>query len=212
MKKSKEELKTYFETGDKPTQQQYADLIDSYIDSKQPKGKPNRSFSIDENGDISVVPQLTNNELFSNFYEEISFTPRFYATQDDEYTVGTQTGKAIRMGNLVHFFIKMRKIKDPANINSSTGNNGAYITGLPFPNNNEGALYSNISTLNYFVATSIEEGVDIKNLSFTIANDNLLFVDITTSQRVTDIKFDGGPFSSDLSISGTYITNVYGTT
>ncbi len=95
MKKSKEELKTYFETGDKPTQQQYTDLIDSYIDSKQPKGKPNRSFRIDENGDISIVPQLANNELFSNFYEEISFTPRFYATQDDEYIVDTQTGKAI---------------------------------------------------------------------------------------------------------------------
>ena len=38
MKQNKETLKQFFETGDKPTQQQYADLIDSYIDAKQPEG------------------------------------------------------------------------------------------------------------------------------------------------------------------------------
>lgn len=58
MKQSKQTLKTYFETGDKPTQQQYADLIDSYIDSKQPTGAANRRFVINADGNVSVAPEL----------------------------------------------------------------------------------------------------------------------------------------------------------
>ena len=42
MKQNKETLKKHFETGDKPTQQQYSDLIDSYVDSKQPEGEANQ--------------------------------------------------------------------------------------------------------------------------------------------------------------------------
>ncbi|RSC95043.1 hypothetical protein [Tenacibaculum singaporense] len=57
MKQNKETLKQFFETGDKPTQQQYADLIDSYIDAKQPEGKANRRFVIDETGEISVASE-----------------------------------------------------------------------------------------------------------------------------------------------------------
>ncbi|KAB1160348.1 hypothetical protein F7018_00280 [Tenacibaculum aiptasiae] len=57
MKQNKETLKKYFETGDKPTQQQYAELIDSYIDSKQPEGEANRRFVIDETGEVSVAPE-----------------------------------------------------------------------------------------------------------------------------------------------------------
>ncbi|WP_299713090.1 hypothetical protein [uncultured Tenacibaculum sp.] len=73
MKKTKEELKSYFETGDKPTQEQYADLIDSYIDAKQPVGEANREFKIDENGEVTIVSEkvipeytlsnITNNKL-----------------------------------------------------------------------------------------------------------------------------------------------------
>ena len=71
MKKSKEELKTYFETGDKPTQQNYADLIDSFVDAKQPVGEANRSFVIDANGDVSVavnqpVPEYTLSDIVNN--------------------------------------------------------------------------------------------------------------------------------------------------
>ncbi|WP_299105563.1 hypothetical protein [uncultured Tenacibaculum sp.] len=58
MKQNKEILKQFFETGDKPTQQQYADLIDSYIDAKQPQGEANRRFVIDEAGEVSVATQL----------------------------------------------------------------------------------------------------------------------------------------------------------
>ncbi|CAL2102323.1 conserved protein of unknown function [Tenacibaculum sp. 190130A14a] len=57
MKKSKEELKQFFETGDKPSQEQYADLIDSYIDAKQPQGEANRRFVIDETGEVSVTSE-----------------------------------------------------------------------------------------------------------------------------------------------------------
>ncbi|SNR17722.1 hypothetical protein [Tenacibaculum jejuense] len=60
MKKSKEELKSYFEKGDKPTQAQYADLIDSFIDEKQPLGEANRTFNINENGEINLVSQQSN--------------------------------------------------------------------------------------------------------------------------------------------------------
>ncbi len=71
MKKNKEELKTYFETGDKPTQEQYADLIDSFIDAKQPVGEANRSFSVDENGEVSIVsekviPEYTLSDITNN--------------------------------------------------------------------------------------------------------------------------------------------------
>ena len=57
MKQNKETLKQFFETGDKPTQQQYADLIDSYIDSKQEAGEANRRFVIDETGEVSVASE-----------------------------------------------------------------------------------------------------------------------------------------------------------
>ncbi|WP_299713084.1 hypothetical protein [uncultured Tenacibaculum sp.] len=209
MKKTKEELKTYFETGDKPTQEQYADLIDSYIDTKQPAGEANRSFSVDENGEVSLVSANSGGGLPAGFYEEVDFTPKFYATSQDEYTAGSAVGKAVRMGNIVHFNIKLRQISDPSNINSGTGNSGAYITGLPFPNDVAGVMYTNNTTVNYFAATSVETGVDPKNLQVIYSGNLLLIVDAVTTQRVTDISFDGGTFASDLGISGSYITNVY---
>ncbi len=58
MNRDKKTIKTYFETGDVPTQQQYEDLIDSYIDSKQLPGEPNRRFVIDENGYVRVLSEI----------------------------------------------------------------------------------------------------------------------------------------------------------
>ncbi|WP_281979507.1 hypothetical protein [Tenacibaculum mesophilum] len=57
MKQNKETLKQFFETGDKPTQEQYSDLIDSYIDAKQPEGEANRRFVIDETGEVSIASE-----------------------------------------------------------------------------------------------------------------------------------------------------------
>lgn len=71
MKQSKETLKEYFETGDKPTQEQYSDLIDSYIDNKQEAGDANRRFVIDETGDVNItselkIPEYTLSEIENN--------------------------------------------------------------------------------------------------------------------------------------------------
>ena len=57
MKQNKETLKAYFETGDKPTQQQYTDLIDSYVDNKQPIGEANRRFVIDAQGEVNLASE-----------------------------------------------------------------------------------------------------------------------------------------------------------
>ncbi|KAB1160351.1 hypothetical protein F7018_00295 [Tenacibaculum aiptasiae] len=67
MKQNKETLKKYFETGDKPTQQQYADLIDSYIDSKQPEGEANRRFVIDETGEVRAISEMPIREFGGNY-------------------------------------------------------------------------------------------------------------------------------------------------
>ncbi|WP_299132948.1 hypothetical protein [uncultured Tenacibaculum sp.] len=71
MKQNKKTIKTYFETGDKPTQEQFSDLIDSYVDSKQLEGEPNRRFIIDETGEVSVTseqktPEYTLSEITGN--------------------------------------------------------------------------------------------------------------------------------------------------
>ncbi|RBW59446.1 hypothetical protein DS884_06820 [Tenacibaculum sp. E3R01] len=71
MKQDKKTIKTYFETGDKPTQKQFENLIDSYVDSKQPKGETNRRFIIDETGEVSVTseqkfPEYTFSEITGN--------------------------------------------------------------------------------------------------------------------------------------------------
>ncbi|CAL2080591.1 hypothetical protein [Tenacibaculum sp. 190524A05c] len=60
MKKSKTELKTYFQSGDKPTQQNYEDLIDSFIDAQQPTGDANRTFIINANGEVGLGNQQSD--------------------------------------------------------------------------------------------------------------------------------------------------------
>ena len=57
MKQNKEALKKHFETGDKPTQLQYTDLIDSYVDNKQPVGEANRRFVIDAQGEVNLASE-----------------------------------------------------------------------------------------------------------------------------------------------------------
>ncbi|TCI92214.1 hypothetical protein [Tenacibaculum sp. M341] len=55
MRQSKQKLKTFFERGDIPTEEQFSDLIDSYLDSKQPSGEANRRFVIDADGDVHIT-------------------------------------------------------------------------------------------------------------------------------------------------------------
>ncbi len=73
MKQSKQKLKTYFETGDKPTEGQYSDLIDSYVDSKQGKGDSNRRFVINSEGEVVVaseqkIPEYSFSEVVNNTF------------------------------------------------------------------------------------------------------------------------------------------------
>ncbi|WP_435263007.1 hypothetical protein [Tenacibaculum sp. nBUS_03] len=145
-----------------------------------------------------------------DFYEEVDFTPRLYATQDDEYTANSSTGKLIRLGNIAHFYIKMIGISDPANINdTSRDNRGAYITGIPFLNDANLNLYTSSSSINHFVSTSIESGVDFFNLSTLLVGNRLLIIERGTSRRVTNISFGGGGDGDYLGIQGTFFTNVY---
>ena len=71
MKQNKSTIKTYFETGDKPTQEEYANLIDSYVDSQQEAGEANRRFVINADGEVEVsseqkVPEYTLSDISNN--------------------------------------------------------------------------------------------------------------------------------------------------
>ncbi|TCI85305.1 hypothetical protein [Tenacibaculum sp. M341] len=102
MKKSKKELKTFFETGDIPTEEQFSDLIDSYIDAQQPKGVANRRFVIDENGEVTLTSEnngaeydltLSNNRLYflkdAKVIKQIDLTPYLDDTNLARLTSGT---------------------------------------------------------------------------------------------------------------------------
>ena len=69
MKIIKDKLKKYFELGDKPTQKQYAELIDSMLLNQQEPGENNRSFVIDEEGIVSLISEkraLKNVQLIND--------------------------------------------------------------------------------------------------------------------------------------------------
>ncbi|MCK8520222.1 hypothetical protein M0D21_01515 [Aquimarina sp. D1M17] len=53
MKQPKETLKSYFETGDKPTEQEFCDLIDSY--HHQDSGAVVTNVSVNDNGDQQIT-------------------------------------------------------------------------------------------------------------------------------------------------------------
>jgi hypothetical protein len=74
MKQNKSTIKTYFETGDKPTQEEYGNLIDSYVDSQQEAGEANRRFVINADGEVVVsseqklpeynISDIDNNKIY----------------------------------------------------------------------------------------------------------------------------------------------------
>ncbi|CAL2079801.1 hypothetical protein [Tenacibaculum sp. 190524A05c] len=219
MKKSKEVLKTYFETGDKPTEQQYGDLIDSYIDSKQDVGESNRRFVIDENGEVSVASGIEvtqadwnqtdsskadfiknkpglNSGLPKEFYDEGVWTPeaRFNNTKlDTTVSVGTYT----RIGNIVHFRFYLQNIDGQFN----------NIT-LPFD-----AVTSDINIIH---AEEIFEQVggsggniyDFTEPRELIIAVNKLRIKNMVTNMFLNIAVPGN--KTDLQISGTFKTNVYG--
>lgn len=58
MKQNKATIKSYFKTNDKPTESQFSELIDSYVDAKQETGEEDRRFVIDAKGEVSVTNKL----------------------------------------------------------------------------------------------------------------------------------------------------------
>ncbi|KAF9659163.1 hypothetical protein ABHQ57_01800 [Tenacibaculum sp. ZH5_bin.1] len=239
MKQNKETLKQFFETGDKPTQQQYSDLIDSYVDAKQPEGEANRRFVIDETGEVSVTSEqqvptyqagtnimidetdplqpvinsVGESGLPNGYYEEYTFTPQMFLGTGstglaNEYGSSTKNGRAIRTGNKVYFEISFRDITDPP-VTNITGNNGVVVTGLPIPVSLNGISYAAGGSLVTFRPTSIEAGVNIEDVKVLVTSSGLLLVDADGTSRVTDVVFNGGGVAHELSITGTYITNVY---
>ncbi len=120
MKQSKETLKEYFETGDKPTQEQYSDLIDSYVDSQQEIGEANRRFVIDETGEVSVTSEQEISEYELNTYE---------ANTSEKYKVKLlKDGAVISEANLTETFepiiADVAILKDIEFINFITIENG----------------------------------------------------------------------------------------
>ncbi|MGG8496193.1 hypothetical protein ACQY1Q_07230 [Tenacibaculum sp. TC6] len=109
MKQNKETLKQFFETGDKPTQQQYADLIDSYIDSKQETGEANRRFVIDETGEVSVASELT---ILQSDWNQIDNTqPDFIKNKPDLTNIGLQDLQEVtNQGNSTSNDVVLRKV------------------------------------------------------------------------------------------------------
>ncbi|WP_299434382.1 hypothetical protein [uncultured Aquimarina sp.] len=55
--KTKEELKSYFETGDKPTQEQYEDLLDTIFDVSSESIKKVSKVIIDLSGEVNTIDQ-----------------------------------------------------------------------------------------------------------------------------------------------------------
>ncbi|CAM1372255.1 hypothetical protein TOREUM_40758 [Tenacibaculum litoreum] len=219
MKQNKETLKQFFETGDKPTQQQYYDLIDSYVDAKQPEGEANRRFVIDETGEVSVASELTVSQsdwnqtdstqpdfiknkpeggLPVNFYEEGTFTPILVDTGGGAtYTIGT-TNKGIytRLGNTVRFTINVQQINT---INTPTGT--VEIEGLPFVTSEitpvtVGQIYG--GDVNFY---SCNAQIISNKIGFNVQTG----FDNSNGTSLFQCTFTGG----EIMISGTYQTNVY---
>jgi regulator of extracellular matrix RemA (YlzA/DUF370 family) len=198
MKKSKTELKTYFETGDKPTQQNYEDLIDSFIDAQQPAGEANRSFVIDANGDVTVaVNTPSGGGLPVGFYQQGDFMPEVYkGIMEVEY--GSHTANFVRVGNLVQFSIHLSEL-----VPEEAGGdlNITLPSGLP-------AIDFGSVVVNSIIVGNSPESVlspaDIIVEAVTI-QDKIWLKD--RYGRTTNIVF--GTPGNQLIISGTYQTNVY---
>ena len=198
MKKSKTELKTYFQSGDKPTQQNYEDLIDSFIDAQQPAGEANRSFVIDANGEVSVaVNTPSGGGLPVGFYEQGNYMPEVYkGTVEVNY--GSHTANFVRVGNLVQFSIHLSEL---------VPEDGGGDFNITLPNALPAIDFGSVVVNSIIVGSSPESVLspaDIIVEAVTI-QDKIWLKD--RYGRTTNIVF--GTPGSQLIISGTYQTNVY---
>lgn len=195
MIKSKDELKSYFETGDKPTQAQYADLIDSFVDAKQPESTTNRRFVINRSGDITLQEDITFASLSGNFYDEGGWTPQV-SVETEPGTSGNPTAKYTRVGNLVHFSISVAGVTTP---NEEGFINISLPPGIPAIDIGavQVSLAKNGSTSDLAVIP------DERILEGRCDNDKIILQD--KYGRSIYVLFN----NAQLMISGTYMTNLY---
>ncbi|AZJ34549.1 hypothetical protein [Tenacibaculum singaporense] len=169
MKQNKETLKQFFETGDKPTQEQYSDLIDSYIDAKQPEGEANRRFVIDETGEVSVaseqqVPtyQAGTNIMIDetdplqpvinaaprvNITEGV-FTPSFFAT-GSSFSVENSEGEYYTIGDRVFVDIILSGVTSDGQATYGEVYIAPNIAGFPIGVSVSGTVYNIQAHENY---------------------------------------------------------------
>ncbi|MGQ3677698.1 hypothetical protein [Tenacibaculum discolor] len=218
MKQNKETLKQFFETGDKPTQQQYSDLIDSYIDAKQPEGEANRRFVIDETGEVSVaseliVPQsdwnqtdITQLDFIKNkpeiglpvgYYEEGTWTP-VVTKGITPCTFNSAICSYVRTGNLVNFSITISELNTP------TGNLNIGITlppSLPLGSTNG---HTSINVLSVGGGGTISPSTsEIRGVFLTA--DKVFLRDLKGVTTEVTFQTPGNSFR----MGGSYYTNVY---
>ncbi|CAM1350105.1 hypothetical protein [Tenacibaculum halocynthiae] len=137
MKQDKKTIKTYFETGDKPTQEQFEDLIDSYVDSKQDEGEANRRFIINAAGEVNLtseqkIPEYTLSEISGNklalikdgvTVKEIDLTPYIDDTNLARLVSGTLDTNGIATftrDNNSTFTIDLSNLKDNLSLQEIT--------------------------------------------------------------------------------------------
>jgi len=134
-------------------------------------------------------------------YEEGSFTPTLGGSvADGTHTYSVQVGRYIRIGNLVHFWVRLAlTVKDPA----LSGN--VSVKGLPFPS-------SSVTGLQYSAAVGALSDVNL-TAGFTygtgviVANSSAVFLteqaDNLTGQLLMAAAFAN---TSIVTVSGTYRT------
>ncbi|WP_440120283.1 hypothetical protein [Tenacibaculum sp. Ill] len=193
MKQNKETLKQFFETGDKPTQQQYADLIDSYIDAKQPEGEVNRRFVIDETGEVSVaseqqVPEYTLSPISGTntvdllkdgvSVSQIDLTPYLDNTNLARLVSGTVDANGVatftRDDNST-FTVDLSNLKDNPTLQNATDNGNATTNEIKLINtktDNYLNLSSSKLTVDSASATSPYRKSELNSKSLRLYREN----------------------------------------
>ena len=174
MKKTKEELKTYFETGDKPTQEQYADLIDSYIDAKQPVGNDERRFVINGNGEVLVksklaIPEIqAGNNIIIDKSDPLNFVISSISKTDGDAVINTTHAdllSLISVNGLVpeqEYSFEFRNIYKQ--LDSDVVKQDSPIETLVVKAETTSSLYSTVRSLNY---EEDKIGYDVNIVSFS---------------------------------------------
>lgn len=180
MKQNKETVKEYFETGDKPTQAQYSDLIDSYVDIQQEPGEANRRFVIDETGEVNVVskqeiPDYTLSEITNNkiallkdgiSIQEIDLTSYIDDTNLSRLISGTVDGNGLATfvrDDASEFTVDLSNLKSEISLQELTDvgnetNNGLII-------NTTGSDVTNVFNSDVLIKTDHkEEGIYIPHM------------------------------------------------